>query len=398
MIPGLARLIRTSLLADRPVASLLAAVTMTYLGLGIVIPIRALYAREIGLSLAGIGVMASSFLLFNTLGQVPFGWLTDRVGRRWPMAIGVAVEVGIALLYVVLTEAWSFIVLRALEGLAAAMISPAARAYIADVAPEERRGEAYALLGAAFNGGILLGPAIGGWLSAATDYQAAFAVSAAVRLVGLALLLALVREPARHLARAVAGAPAAGWRAAVSRRLLGGYLVGLGFGFANGLFFALWSLWLQDLGASSWLIGLTFTAFALPSLLLAPLAGRLSDRVGRLPLLLGPGLVDVTIYTCLGLTSDLALIMALCVVQGAIAAFIMPALDGLIADASPAEGRGRVQGLYAGITFAGSFLSSLICTVLYGWSRPAPFILVTAVVLLMLALGTPLLLHRRRQP
>ena len=52
-------------------------------------------------------------------------------------------------------------------------------------------------LGATFSGGILLGPAIGGWLSAAAGYQAAFVVSAAGRLLALLLVLAIVREPVR---------------------------------------------------------------------------------------------------------------------------------------------------------------------------------------------------------
>ena len=78
--------------------------------------------------------------------------------------------------------------------------------------------------------------------------------------------------------------------------LAGCYVVGLGLGFANGLFFALWSLWLADIGASLWLIGLTYTGFALPSLLLTPFAGRLGDRIGRLSLLAWPGAAEAAIY------------------------------------------------------------------------------------------------------
>ena len=133
-------------LADDP-GVLLAGILLTYLGLGVIIPVRALYAREVGLSLAGIGAMASSFLLCNTLGQAPFGWLTDRVGRKPLIVAGIAVEVVIAVLYVLTDAPWTFILLRAREGVAAAMITPAARAFVGDVAPATRRGEAYGLLG-----------------------------------------------------------------------------------------------------------------------------------------------------------------------------------------------------------------------------------------------------------
>ena len=55
-----------------------------------------------------------------------------------------------------------FIVLRGLAGLATAMYDPAARGYITDATPPDRRGEAFGLYGAAQMGGLLLGPAIGG--------------------------------------------------------------------------------------------------------------------------------------------------------------------------------------------------------------------------------------------
>ena len=53
-------------------------------------------------------------------------------------------------------------ILRAVAGLATAMYDPAARGYITDATPAERRGEAFGLYGAAQMGGLLLGPAIGG--------------------------------------------------------------------------------------------------------------------------------------------------------------------------------------------------------------------------------------------
>lgn len=379
-----------SLLRDRRLAALLGSILLTYLGLGVIIPIRALYAREIGLSLAGIGAMASSFLLFNTLGQVPFGWLTDRVGRKPLIVAGIAVEAAIALLYVVLAEPWTFIVLRAAEGAAAAAISPAARAYITDIAPPARRGEAFGLLGATFSGGILIGPALGGWLSAASTYQTAFIVSAAGRLMALVLVLWLVREPLTHSVRAAAAAVAR-WHDAVTPVLLGSYVVAVGNGFANGLFFALWSLWMADAGASLWQIGLSYTAFGLPALVLTPLAGRWGDRVGRLPLLIGPGVVEAAIYLAYPVAGSVWLIIAFSLVQGIFFAVKQPSLDGIVADGSPPDARGRVQGVYNGISLGGAFISAMLCTVLYGVSATAPFILITVVVGTTLAMGSLML-------
>ena len=59
-----------------------------------------------------------------------------------------------------------FLVLRALQGLSTAVYDPAARGYITDATPPERRGEAFGLYGAAQMGGLVFGPAIGGLGSA----------------------------------------------------------------------------------------------------------------------------------------------------------------------------------------------------------------------------------------
>ena len=388
-----------SLLADRSLLLLLAGILVTFLGLGIIIPARVLYARDIGLSLFEIGAMASGFLLTNTVGQAPAGWLADRLGRKPMIVGGMAAQAVIAIIYVIVDAPWTFIALRALEGVGAAATMPAARAYVGDIAPPARRGEAYGWLGAALNGGLLFGPALGGWLAGLVSYEAAFIASAAGRLVAVVIVALLVPESAAHAARSASRRSApTDWRRALTPLLIGGYCIAFGLGYASGIFFALWSLWLEDLGASLTIIGLTYTAFSLPSLALTPVAGWLADRVGRLPLIIGPGLADAALYLGYGLTTNVGLILALCAFQGVIYAFILPALDAYIADASPEEGRGGVQGLYNGASLFGSFLSAMLCTVLYGWQPLAPFIMLTIVVTVTISLGGLLVARARRLP
>src|ERR671922_3074854 len=65
-----------------PVIVLLAAVALSYVGLGFVMPLRALYARQIGASSAEVGLMATAFLLASFVVTPAIGWLSDRVGYR----------------------------------------------------------------------------------------------------------------------------------------------------------------------------------------------------------------------------------------------------------------------------------------------------------------------------
>ena len=149
---------------------------------GLTIPFLTLMARDEGVSLRAIGIMASSYLVAQMLLQMPFGALSDRIGRATPIALGFAVE-GIASAGFVLADsAPAFIGLRVAQGVALALIMPATRALIADTTPLHQRGQAYAWFIACFSGGLLLGPTIGGALAGPLGRNPLFLLSAVMNL------------------------------------------------------------------------------------------------------------------------------------------------------------------------------------------------------------------------
>src|SRR5262245_8868486 len=141
---------------------LLAAELIVWLGFGALLPIMPIYFTEHGVELAMLGVVVAAWPAARLIGEPFFGWLADRT-RRVPLMVAGNVLSGIFLfLPIVFVGIAPFTVLRALAGLSTAMYDPAARGYITDSTPEDRRGEAFGLYGAAQMGGLLLGPAIGG--------------------------------------------------------------------------------------------------------------------------------------------------------------------------------------------------------------------------------------------
>src|SRR5215469_12620388 len=145
------------------------AICAAYTGIGMVVPVRVLYAQSRGASLAIIGAMASAYLISNFVFQYPSGWMADRWGRKRIMVISLIAQAALSLAYLFITDPILFVVLRFAEGIAGAAALPSARALIADSVPPERRGQAYGIFGAFFNTGFLLGPALGGLL-ATTGY------------------------------------------------------------------------------------------------------------------------------------------------------------------------------------------------------------------------------------
>ena len=161
-----APVLNSIMLRNRTLLAVSLAVCTAYTGIGMVVPVRVLYAQEHGASLAIISAMASAYLVSNFLAQYPVGWLADRWGRKQLILIGLFVQAAITLAYLLVTDPLTFVFLRFIEGIAGAAVLLPSRALIVDAVPLEKRGEAYGTYNSFFNAAFLLGPALGGLLSA----------------------------------------------------------------------------------------------------------------------------------------------------------------------------------------------------------------------------------------
>ncbi|HEY7723990.1 MAG TPA: MFS transporter [Anaeromyxobacteraceae bacterium] len=189
---------------DRPALGILFLVVFVdLLGFGMVIPVMALYARMLGASEASTGWLSTLYSLMQ-LGFAPvWGRLSDRIGRRPVLLVSIAMTAVAFLLYGL---AGSFAVLlasRAFAGAATANIA-IAQAYVADVTAPEERAKGMGIIGAAFGLGFVLGPALGGLLSAHSLALPGLA-AAGLSAVNLAGAFFLLPEPAHRGAAPVSG-------------------------------------------------------------------------------------------------------------------------------------------------------------------------------------------------
>ena len=400
---------------------LLVAEFVVWLGFGGLLPVLPIYFEQQGLDLATLGLVIAAWPAARLLSEPFFGWLADRTARVPLMVIGLVATGVFGALPLVLTGPLAFFVLRAGAGLGAAIYDPAARGFLTDSTPPDRRGEAFGLYGAAQMGGLLIGPSIGAF-GADRFGGIAFvfvfsAIAAIVAAVGIALRVR--EEGPAHKADAspwsdrttmppdspyVEGRAAAALAAdrvagdgptpttsrtmrLLNRGLVAAIILNVGGYYGGGTYEVIWSLFLQGLGADLALIGLTFAMFGLPVLVLSPYAGRLVDKRGSFAfIVIGMVLPAVTgiLYT---LMRDPSFAVPLILIEATGFAFLNPALYAVVAANSPPGRSSTAQGLFGAAGTLGFIIASVTTGILAEQSILLPFYSFSAVMLVTLVIA-----------
>jgi len=303
-----------------------------------------LFVRSIGGSAADIGLLMGAMAVAAILSRPLAGRLADVRGRRIGLLIGgSAFGLGFAL-YPLVHSVLSLIPLRILQGVGISLFTTSYIAYVSDIAPPERRGEAMGLAGLAAPTSLLVGPLLGSRIAGDANFASLFRTSAAV--VALAPLLALtIPETLRSRA---GGTVVIGFRDILRRfRIVRPILATITVATTYGAVIAFLPVFVRERKVGDG--GLFFTAFAITILTTQVAAGRLSDIVGR-------RMVAVPALTVLGMamlllasvSSQAALLLA-AVAYGVGYGATRSSVEALIVDRVEREARGTAMGLnYAG--------------------------------------------------
>jgi MFS family permease len=310
-----------------------------------VAPLLPHYSDEFDLSKTGAGILAAAYPAGTFAGALPSGWLAARWGVKPTLLVGLTLLGVTSLVFafantIVLLDAARFV-----QGVGGACMWAAGMAWLVSATPPERRGELIGSALAAAIVGVLLGPVLGG----AASVLSPEAVFSAVAVVAAALAAwawtvpGVPPEPGPGLGglRRALGMPAV---------LAGFWLFTLPAIFA-GVIEVLAPLRLDDLGASGAVIGAIFLASAGVEAALSPLAGKASDRHGRLAPIRA-GLVGAVVMAVLLPLPGTIVLVALAVLLAIAALGVMwaPAM-AMLSDAS------EKAGLYQGLAFALSNLA-----------------------------------------
>ncbi len=173
------------------------ALMTTVTGVGIVVPLLPVYARDIGAGGFYIGMIFGIFSISRTAFIPYFGRTSDRRGRKPFILGGLLGYAVVAAAFCYTTSINMLITIRFFQGIFSAMMMPVLQAYVGDITPDGREGFTMGVFNLATFVGLGLGPLLGGIISDRWNLQAAFASMGILALIGFGLSL-LGLPPARH--------------------------------------------------------------------------------------------------------------------------------------------------------------------------------------------------------
>lgn len=152
------------------------------LGMSLIFPVEPFIKNEYHFTAFDMGVMSSLFAFVQFIASPIVGRISDKVGRKPMLVWGLLIFAIAEFVFALAQHLWLFDLSRAVDGLSAAMFVPTSMALAADITSEKDRAKVIGWLSAAFSGGLILGPGLGGML-AHVNYKFPFWVAGILGLI-----------------------------------------------------------------------------------------------------------------------------------------------------------------------------------------------------------------------
>lgn len=388
----------------RPLLVIYIAIVLDAVGIGLIFPILPQLLSEVTHTdnvAPYIGVMTALYAAMQFIFAPVLGALSDRLGRRPVLLISLA---GAAVNYLFLALApnlWMLFIGRAIAGLTSANMS-VATAYITDITPEDKRARRFGLFNAMFGIGFIIGPTLGGALG---DHWLRLPFIAAAVLNGCNLMLALflLRETrARSREKFDLGAlnPLRPLGSVLSvKSLLPFILIFFVFSATGEAYGTCWALWGSD--AFQWnglWVGLSLGAFGIcQALAQAFLPGPAVRLFGERAAILAGVAGCCLALTVMAFANEGWMIFAIMPVF-ALGGIGVPALQSLATRQVGENQQGQFQGVLASALSLASIVGPLVFSSLYFVFREHWPGAIWLTVVIVYAMGIPLVLGLRLKP
>ena len=317
-------------------------------------PVLPRFAQDLGAAPELIGLIVAASTITGVFIKLPAGALSDVLGRKRMMLLGCLFFAAPPFLYPFVHSSGTLLALRFLHGVATAIFSPVASAFVADLSREER-GKRLGWFAAAGDIGSTLGPLIGGLLLFYTaSYQMTYLT---VGVFGLFPLLLILRLPddemPRHAGTTLDARSQQFWsgirEVLGSRAVVIASLLEAAMYMGYGAFLGFFPPYARGIGLNDAQIALVMGIQLATTMLAKPLSGRLSDRIGRKPMILAGLLLCAATLPAIPALASLWLLFPVSALFGLGVAIVTPSTTALVADLVKGQRMGSAMGVFGTI-------------------------------------------------
>lgn len=329
--------------------SLYMAVFMSSLGLGILSPILPAYVDQFAASSLILGVVFGAYPAARTVFMPVIGRLSDRIGWRPFIFIGLILFTAVSPLYALSGSTFQLMLVRFLQGLAAAMLLPVAMSVIGQLSPKGREGFVMGSFTSAFFAGLGFGPLIGGFLKDTYSIEAAFygmGILAFLALILAAVTLSPQTEPTRVPVQTERNALHS-WSIFGDPPLMGLLLFRFARALGIGLVWVILPLYaVRDLGITSFQVGILLSSNTFLTTILQTPFGHFADRIGHMKSLTAGSVIAAAAIAAIGWSVSFRQLIAVSVALGIAGSLIVPSGSALAVSLGRDRGMGYVMGLF----------------------------------------------------
>lgn len=179
----------------KKVLPLSAILSLRFLGLFLVLPVISIYAMDMTDNMLLVGVVVGGYALTQAIFQVPFGAMSDKIGRKPTLLVGLIIFLIGSIILAYATDIYTLMLGRFLQG--AGAIGAVITAMISDVVEEEVRGKAMAIMGGFIALSFALAMGLGPVIGASYGIDTLFIITSVLAIFAMILLFTKVPTPPR---------------------------------------------------------------------------------------------------------------------------------------------------------------------------------------------------------